>query len=55
MNFARISTSAVPVTTGARLTTSFEDWCEAHGLHPEERGAWDLYQFLGDSGPDRQP
>jgi hypothetical protein len=25
------------------LTTPFEDWCCAEGIHPEAFGAWDLY------------
>ena len=25
------------------LTTPFEDWCFAHGLHPESPGAWDHF------------
>lgn len=24
-----------------RLTTPFEDWCEATGTHPEAPGAWE--------------
>jgi hypothetical protein len=40
------TTSEPPAAVGDWLTTPFEDWCEAHGLHPEDRGAWDLYEFL---------
>jgi hypothetical protein len=25
------------------LTTPFEDWCSAGGIHPESPGAWELY------------
>jgi hypothetical protein len=35
-----------PAATGDWLLTPFERWCEDHGVHPEERGAWDLYEFL---------
>ena len=35
-----------PVAAGDWLTTPFEDWCEGHGVHPEERGAWELYEFF---------
>ncbi|MCW2794734.1 hypothetical protein [Nocardioides sp.] len=35
-----------PAAAGDWLTTPYEDWCEGHGLRPEERGAWDLYEFL---------
>ncbi|MBZ5738521.1 hypothetical protein [Nocardioides mangrovi] len=27
-----------------RLTTPFESWCAAMGIHPEALGAWDLYE-----------
>lgn len=26
------------------LSTSFEEWCCAHGLHPEDSRAWPLYE-----------
>lgn len=25
------------------LTTPFEDWCEAAGIHPEAVGAWEHF------------
>ena len=25
------------------LTTSFEYWCERHGIHPEEPEAWERF------------
>ena len=26
------------------LSTSFEDWCERQGIHPEEPEAWDRFE-----------
>ena len=26
------------------LTTGFEDWCDAQGLHPEAYGVWEAYE-----------
>jgi hypothetical protein len=37
---------AAPDVATERLTTPFEDWCERHGVHPEESGAWELYSFV---------
>lgn len=28
---------------GPRVTTGFEDWCEARRIHPEAFGAWEAY------------
>ena len=28
---------------GPRVTTGFEDWCDAHRIHPEAFGAWEAY------------
>lgn len=28
-----------------RLTTPFEDWCEARGVHPENPTAWHHYTW----------
>jgi hypothetical protein len=27
------------------VTTPFEDWCEAHGLHPEDPNAWNSFTW----------
>jgi hypothetical protein len=35
-----------PRPVAERLTTPFEDWCERHGVRPEESGAWALYEFV---------
>lgn len=35
-----------------RLTTPFEDWCAAVGVHPEAPGAWEYFAQLS-AHPDR--
>lgn len=27
-----------------RMTSPFEDWCEAQGVHPEAFGAWESFE-----------
>jgi hypothetical protein len=46
MIHGEIADTHEPLLAGHRLTTPFEDWCEVHGVHPAERGAWELYRFL---------
>ncbi len=29
---------------GDSLATPFEDWCGAHGIHPEAFGAWERFE-----------
>lgn len=46
MSQARVVREPEPQLDSHRLTTPFEDWCERHGVRPEESGAWELYSFL---------
>jgi hypothetical protein len=46
MMHGEIADAHESLLAGHRLTTPFEHWCESHGVHPAERGAWELYLFL---------
>lgn len=34
-----------PFGAPVRVTSSFEEWCDEQGIHPEKFGAWETYQL----------
>jgi hypothetical protein len=34
-----------------RVTSSFEDWCETQGIHPEAFGAWESFEATAAAVP----
>ena len=37
------------------LTTSFEDWCERQGVHPEDPEAWERFERASTTPPPPSP
>lgn len=45
LDLGELLTPESGASDAAAVTTPFEDWCEAHGVHPEALGAWETFAF----------